>query len=235
MNTTLKLISVLLSYPQSDLTEAGEEFHAAVAADSSLSRGDRVLLEALIDTLCATETLEAQERYVRLFDRTRSLSLHLFEHVHGESRDRGQAMVDLAQTYEANGFTIEARELPDYLPLFLEFLSTQPEADARHLLAQTSHVLALLRERLQKRGSFYANAVLVLESMAAADAPATQAPAAETEDDDPDDLAALDRVWEETAVTFGNNAGEADCGPDRLQRQVRAGRRPPPQPTQGAE
>jgi len=231
MNRTLKLISVLLSYPEPNLSTVREEFHAAVAADSLLPRGDRVLLDTLIDELCGLDTLEAQERYVRLFDRTRSLSLHLFEHVHGESRDRGQAMVDLAQTYEANGFTIDARELPDYLPLFLEFLSTQPRAEAIDLLAQTGHILAGLRERLLKRDSNYAKAILVLEAMAhEAHQAIPPTPSLEVEDDDPDDLVALDKVWEEEAVTFGNNAGEGACGPDRIQRQIRAGRRPPPPP-----
>ncbi|MEJ2459788.1 MAG: hypothetical protein P8Y58_17260 [Novosphingobium sp.] len=76
----------------------------------ALSRGGRVpvaapglsgsinLTGALIDDLVTRDLYDAQERYVLLFDRTRKLSLHLFEHVHGESRDRGQAMVDLAQS-----------------------------------------------------------------------------------------------------------------------------------------
>ena len=96
MNRTLKLISVLLSYPEPNLSTVREEFHAAVAADSLLPRGDRVLLDTLIDELCGLDTLEAQERYVRLFDRTRSLSLHLFEHVHGESRDAVRGLIDAA-------------------------------------------------------------------------------------------------------------------------------------------
>lgn len=229
MIRTLKLISFLLSYPEAELAAAADELHAAVAADALLTRSNRVLLGELIDVVCGLDTFEAQENYVKLFDRTRSLSLHLFEHIHGESRDRGQAMVDLAQTYEANGFAIDARELPDYLPLFLEYLSTQPRSEAIDLLAQTGHILTGLRERLAKRGSIYANAIFVLEDMAR-EAHQAIPPAAplNIEDDDPDDLVALDKVWEEEAVTFGNNAGEGVCGPDRIQRQVRAGRRPPP-------
>ena len=166
MILTLKLISFLLSYPEAELAAAADELHAAVAADALLTRSNRVLLGELIDVVCGLDTFEAKENYVKLFDRTRSLSLHLFEHIHGESRDRGQAMVDLAQTYEANGFAIDARELPDYLPLFLEYLSTQPRAEAIDLLAQTGHILVGLRERLHKRESIYENAILVLESLA---------------------------------------------------------------------
>ena len=97
-----------------------------------------------------------QERYVELFDRTRSLSLHLFEHVHGESRDRGQAMIDLKSLYEKNGLFLGAAELPDYVPVFLEFLSTRPLTEARTLLGQTAHILTALAERLEKRRSPYA-------------------------------------------------------------------------------
>ena len=96
----------------------------------------------------------------------RSLSLHLFEHVHGESRERGQAMVDLMAMYENAGFEIGAKELPDYLPMFLEFLSTRPEEEARDLLGRTVHIFSALRERLRKRKSIYINAFRVLEPIA---------------------------------------------------------------------
>lgn len=227
MANALKIISALLSYPSAELIAAGEELRAAVAADAMTGPREKAWLNALIDDLTGRDLFDAQERYVLLFDRTRTLSLHLFEHVHGESRDRGQAMVDLAQMYEAQGFDIDARELPDYLPLFLEYLSTQSAEEVHNLLTQTLHILAALRERLQKRKSIYANALLVLEAIADArpDAEAVAGLLAEAEHD-PNDLEALDKIWEEEAVTFGGNAGEGACGPDRLRTQIRAARRP---------
>ena len=227
MANALKIISALLSYPTADLIAAGEELRAAVAADTMTGRREKAWLGALIDDLGNRDLFDAQERYVLLFDRTRTLSLHLFEHVHGESRDRGQAMVDLALMYEAQGFEIDARELPDYLPLFLEYLSTQSPEEVHNLLTQTLHILAALRERLQKRDSIYANALLALEALANArpDAVAVAGLLAEAEHD-PNDLEALDKIWEDEAVTFGGNAGEGACGPDRLRTQIRAARRP---------
>ena len=227
MANALKIISALLSYPTADLIAAGEELRAAVAADAMTGRREKAWLGALIDDLGNRDLFDAQERYVLLFDRTRTLSLHLFEHVHGESRDRGQAMVDLALMYEAQGFEIDARELPDYLPLFLEYLSTQSPEEVHNLLTQTLHILAALRERLQKRDSIYANALLALEALANArpDAAAVAGLLAEAEHD-PNDLEALDKIWEDEAVTFGGNAGEGACGPDRLRTQIRAARRP---------
>jgi nitrate reductase delta subunit len=223
----LKILSALLSYPTDELVAAREELNAAIAADAMTDQREKAWLGAIVDDLAGRDLYEAQERYVLLFDRTRTLSLHLFEHVHGESRDRGQAMVDLAQMYDAQGFEIDARELPDYLPLFLEFLSTRSEEEVRHLLEQTLHILAALRERLQRRGSVYANAFLVLEVLAHS-RPATEAVAgilAEAEDD-PYDLDALDEIWEDEAVTFGSNAGEGTCGPNRLRTRLRAANRP---------
>ncbi|MCM0752482.1 nitrate reductase molybdenum cofactor assembly chaperone [Brucella pseudogrignonensis] len=229
MNKALKIISLLLSYPSKDVQSGREELKAAVASDPSLSPGIQKLLDNLIDDLCKGDLYEAQERYVHLFDRTRALSLHLFEHVHGESRDRGQAMVDLLKMYEENGFDIDAKELPDYLPLFLEFLSTRSPEEIHDLLAQTAHITTAIGERLRKRRSIYANAFAALSHLGRVKPDEKLlGELLRREEDDPDDLAALDRIWEEEAVTFGSsNAGENACGPDRLRMQVRAARRNP--------
>lgn len=228
MQGALKIISLLLTYPHPDLLAEMPDIRAAIGIASGLGAGEHRLLDALAADLCKSDIYDAQERYVFLFDRTRSLSLHLFEHVHGESRDRGQAMVDLLSMYEADGFSIGAKELPDYLPLFLEYLSTKPDAAAAELLGQTAHILAAIGERLKKRSSVYAHAFDVLCAIA------SQKPDEKLLDgllavaeDDPDDLAALDAIWEEEAIAFGGNAGENACGPDRLQRQMRAHSRKP--------
>ena len=231
MTHALKIISVLLTYPSADLQAAVPEIEAALATDTPLVAADRARLAALAADLGGLDLYDAQERYVSLFDRTRTLSLHLFEHVHGESRDRGQAMVDLAQMYDRQGFDIDPGEMPDFLPLFLEYLSTQSDAEVHELLGQTLHIIANLRTRLQKRGSIYANAMLALEAIAG-NAPRQEAleQLLEEPDHDPDDLEALDAVWESEAVTFGGGTGENSCGPDRLRMQLRAARRPAPQP-----
>lgn len=228
MNIALKVISLLLSYPDEELQQAAPQLKAALAQDRLTGEREKALLGRLADDIAALDLYDAQERYVYLFDRTRTLSLHLFEHVHGESRDRGQAMVDLMAMYEEAGFEIDSRELPDYLPLFLEYLSMLAREDACELLGQTAHIITALKERLKKRKSIYVNAFGVLETIARGkpDARVVKELLDEREHD-PDDLEALDRIWEEEAVTFGQNAGENNCGPDRLRMQMRAaGRRP---------
>lgn len=226
MNTTLKVISLLLSYPTADLQAEVPALKTALMKDVVLGARERTALCRLADDIAWRDLYDVQERYVLLFDRTRSLSLHLFEHVHGESRDRGQAMVDLASTYADDGFAIDAKELPDYLPLFLEYLSVKPEQDAAELLGQTLHILTTLKERLKKRKSVYVNALAVLESLALGKPDEERVrELLDLPEDDPTDLDALDRIWEEEVVMFGGNAGEEACGPDRLRTQMRAHQR----------
>lgn len=226
MTPIFKVLSVLLTYPDEDIRAAGPELRAALERDQLLGAAERQGLVELVEDISGGDLIDAQERYVFLFDRTRSLSLHLFEHIHGESRDRGQAMVDLRELYESHGLAIDANELPDFLPLFLEFLSTLPLSEAQSILAQPLHIIAAIEERLEKRRSIYTRVFGALRSLAAVRPRAEdleelrQAP-----DDDPDDLAALDRAWEDAPVTFGAATGDTACAADRLQTRLRAATR----------
>lgn len=226
---TLKVLSALLTYPTPALVEAGPEMKALLVREAVLPKRVREEVCRLIDDLSTHDLYDAQERYILLFDRTRSLSLHLFEHVHGESRDRGQAMVDLIKVYEDGGYTPTTSELPDFLPLFLEYASTRAPAEAIELIGQPSHVFAALRERLAKRSSPYEAvfAALVALSKAKLDEAALAALRAEP-DPEPDDLEALDAAWEEEEVTFGPGAAADACGKDGLAAKLRQMRRPAP-------
>lgn len=227
MTRTFKALSALLSYPTATMQAAMPEFASAIDQEALLTGATRRQLSILLNELAAGDLYDLQERYVLLFDRTRSLSLHLFEHVHGESRDRGQAMIDLKALYANGGLEIDASELPDFVPLFLEFLSTRPRPEAYDLLAQPSHVFAAIAERLRKRKSAYESVFRVLVGLAAAKPKEDVVSALLSEPDpDPDDLAALDAAWEDEPVSFGPNA-YTSCK-DTLIEKVRAGRRPAP-------
>ncbi|MFO1097130.1 MAG: nitrate reductase molybdenum cofactor assembly chaperone [Xanthobacteraceae bacterium] len=224
MAQTFKALSALLCYPGDSLKAASGEMRAALAADGILADGARRALDGLIAEIAGDDLLDLQERYVLLFDRTGSLSLYLFEHVHGESRDRGQAMIDLQAHYERNGLAIGAAELPDFLPLFLEFLSTRPLPEAREMLGQTAHILTALAERLHKRGSSYEAVFRALVEIAGAKPKAEEiAGLLDQPDTDPTDLAAIDKAWEDQPVTFG--PGAAECK-DGLIARIRAAKRP---------
>ena len=214
MGKTFKVLSLLLTYPEKEIQAAAAEMKQVLADEKMVPANCAKGVFGLIDELAAGDLYDLQERYVLLFDRTRSLSLHLFEHIHGESRDRGQALVDLAAHYEKHGLVIGARELPDFLPLFLEFLGTRPAEEARDLLSQPLHVIAALAERLRKRKSPYNWVFLALEGIATGKpAKAAMDDLLAEPDEDPSDLEALDRAWEDQPVTFGPGSGSGAVSP----------------------
>ena len=204
MALTYRALGLLLTYPSDNLKSVAPVALDAIRAEKLVSSSLVHGLAGLVDEILTEDIYDLQERYVLLFDRTRSLSLNLYEHVHGESRDRGQAMAALVELYRSHGLELEAKELPDFLPVFLDFLSTLPETDAASLLGEAAHVLEAMAERLSKRDSAY-RAVFAAMSAMASCAPDAAAVAAllQEPDEDPNDLTSLDKAWEETAVSFG--------------------------------
>ncbi|MCW5568415.1 MAG: nitrate reductase molybdenum cofactor assembly chaperone [Dokdonella sp.] len=204
---TFKVLGVLLGYPEEELIAALGELEQVLEAEKLLPRGARRAGDDLFAALRGADLMTLQERYVGLFDRVRSLSLHLFEHVHGESRDRGQALVDLKKMYEAEMLVMNANELPDYLPAFLEYLSLRPAAEACGLLADSAHILEALGARLRKRGSPYCAVFDALVALSG------EKPGASVIDEDEirreDDPATLDRLWQE-APAFGGKPAQND-------------------------
>ena len=163
---TLRVLAALLAYPDHEMRGYLGEMRAILRGEHVLSAERMQEIDALIDSLVTADPLEAEAGYVELFDRGRATSLHLFEHVHGDSRDRGPAMIDLAQTYEKAGLYLAPGELPDYLPAVLEFVSTQPATEARAFLDEMSHIFNSLFSALQGRASPYASVLGALLELA---------------------------------------------------------------------
>lgn len=213
-----KALAALLSYPSEDLAAAvrAGAIESVLTGEGLLNRKQVAALKPLLAELSTWDLMDLQERYVDLFDRSRSRSLHLFEHVHGESRDRGRAMVDLATMYAQAGLDIAVNELPDYLPLFLEYLSVLDAGEARKRLGQPIHVIAAIGARLHRRGSSYAGVFQALEALSVAKVDRAELDVLLAEgDDDPNDKARLDKTWAEEPVSFGPQAagtGGNDCG-----------------------
>lgn len=210
MDRTLKALSLILSYPTRELQHAMPEIGAILSSDTRLTVAARRALRPLVDELVGRDIYDLEEQYVMLFDRSRTLSLNLFEHVHGESRDRGGAMVSLVETYRDNGFDPVTSELPDHLPVLLEFLATQTPVEARDTLADAAHIFQALAERFERRESSFGAVFVALLQLSGAEVDAEAvAEMLEQPDDDPTDLEALDKVWEESEVIFGPdpNAG----------------------------
>ncbi|MGQ3903100.1 nitrate reductase molybdenum cofactor assembly chaperone [Mixta calida] len=216
---SLRIIARLLDYPDRVLFDHQADLEEALADASELNEAQREQLLTLLRDFSACPLLDLQADYCELFDRGRATSLLLFEHVHGESRDRGQAMVDLMEQYRAAGLELDSRELPDFLPLYLEYLSSREPETAREGLVDIAPILALLSARLHQRNSRWAGLLDLLlaisESGIAAEALEPQV-TQEARDDTPQ---ALDAVWEEEQIRFLGEQGCASAQQEAHQRR----------------
>jgi len=203
---SLRVLARLLAYPDTELRGKLAELREALHDERALSPQRLAELDALIDSLALAAPLDTEAAYVELFDRGRATSLHLFEHVHGDSRDRGPAMIDLAQTYEKAGLFLAEGEMPDFLPVVLEFTSTQPPREAREFLAEMAHIFNAIFSALQQRGSAYASVLGALLELAGEKAQPVQVAAEEP----------IDAVWEEPVV-FDGCSSKGQARPDQPQ------------------
>jgi nitrate reductase molybdenum cofactor assembly chaperone NarJ/NarW len=208
---SLRALAHLLSYPGAELRAHLPEIRAALHTERALSTDRLAELDLLIAAIANADPLASEALYVQLFDRGRSTSLHLFEHVHGDSRERGPALIELAQTYEKAGLLLAPGELPDFLPAVLEFASTQPPPEARAFLRETAHILNILFNALRQRESAYASAIgALLELAGEAAQPVKITP------DEP-----LDASWAEPVVFDGCSAKGQAAGTPQPIRMVR--------------
>jgi nitrate reductase delta subunit len=212
---TLRVLATLLGYPDGRLRGYLPEMAAVLAGDGQLSASRRGEIDALVRWLGESDPLDTETAYVETFDRGRATSLHLFEHVHGDSRGRGPAMVDLARTYADAGLVLNEGELPDFLPAVLEFVSTQPAREAKAFLGELAHLVNAILGALVERASPYAAVLGALLDMAGQPARAmARAP-------EP----ALDESWLEPAAFEGcSTRGQARPGGPQPVRIVRKNR-----------
>jgi len=218
---SLRVLARLLGYPGAGLRGDLAALREALHGERALPQPRLAELDALIDSLALAAPLDTEAVYVELFDRGRATSLHLFEHVHGDSRDRGPALIDLAQTYEKAGLFLAEGEMPDFLPVVLEFTSTQPQREAREFLAEMAHIFNAIFSALQQRGSAYACVLGALLELAGEKAQPVQIAAEEP----------VDAVWEEPVVFDGcSSRGQVRPGQPQPIHIVRKGR-----PVEGAQ
>ena len=221
MRLTLRALARLLAYPGAELRAQMPALIDALQTEQALPAARIAELQALAQQICAMDAYEAEGRYVDTFDRGHRTSLHLFEHIHGDSRERGPALIDLTQTYECAGLYLDAQELPDHLGVVLEFASTQPTAVAREFLAEMAHILNALFSALQAKASPYAS---VLAAVLEAAGETAQAVAIAPEPD-------MDEAWAEPEA-FDGCATRGQNRPDQPQ-PIHIVRKARPQSSQG--
>lgn len=223
---SLRVMSRLLAYPSAELMEQLQPLKQVLIEDGFLKPKTLKELNSFIDGLAATDLMEAQEAYVELFDRGRAHCLHLYEHVHGESRFRGQAMIDLAGRYAEKGLEIGIGELPDYLPVFLEFISICEPEEGLETLSNAAPIIAVLGEKLKRRKSGYASIMKAIVELSGAKlSEADIRKAADAALPNIQTLDELDKEWQEPDAfgDFGPGAGCGTCGPNELPVSVNGG------------
>ena len=203
----LKVISRLLDYPSAQLFESADELVDVVRDDKNLNEENKSGLIEFIMKLTARDLYDAQESYDLLFDRGRALSLLLFEHVHGESRDRGQAMVNLINVYNSKGFDVDSSQLPDYIPLYLEFLSEQNDDFAEEWLGDISHLMTMLSERLIDRDCYYSILFDSLIDISGIEVNRLEVSEAVQKEQRDDTIEAIDKEWEDKEIKFDDPIG----------------------------
>ncbi|WP_027994390.1 nitrate reductase molybdenum cofactor assembly chaperone [Simplicispira psychrophila] len=221
---SLRVLALLLGYPDAPLRAHWPDLRTALQDEQALPAERLAELSAFIDTLARKPVLEVEADYVEMFDRGRSTSLHLFEHVHGDSRDRGPAMIDLTKTYEQAGLFLGEGELPDFLPVVLEFASTLAPRQAREFLGEMAHIFNAIFAALQKRQSAYAVVLGALLELAGEKASPVEVAAEEP----------IDAIWQEPVVFDGcSSQGQARPGqPQPIHIVPKAAR--PAHPSSGA-
>jgi nitrate reductase delta subunit len=217
LKTTLRVLAHLLDYPDAALRALLPEMRDALHEQATLCEQRLGEIDSLIDTLLRDDGFDTEAAYVDLFDRGRGTALHLFEHVHGDSRERGPAMIDLIQTYEQAGLYLASDELPDHLTVLLEYASTQPPESAKALLGEVAHILRNVYSALTRRQSAYASVLAALLDIAGEPVRAVELPR------EP----GLDETWSEPAAFDGcSSQGQQRPGEPQPVRIVRNERAP---------
>ena len=206
MIKTYKILSLLLSYPNQELQKFLPEAESELREEALLSEDKISGIAEFCKGNINTDFTEWQAEYVQLFDYSRSVSLHFFEHVKGDSKDRGQAMVDLMEFYQKNGMKLTSRELPDYIPAFLEFLSTLSVAKSAELLSETVNILDKINVKLSEKENPYSHLFQALISLSGRK-PDKEVTRDMIKNEKPLDL---DAEYEEIPVTFGGCHGDVN-------------------------
>jgi nitrate reductase delta subunit len=156
----LKLLSACLAYPDPTFIEALPELESTAAAVENAPARER--LTDFLSRLKVQSLLTLQAHYTAAFDLNPSASLNLTYHLMGNREDRGRALSELIEVYRQAGFEPAVNDLPDFLPLLLEFLAAAPQAETQALIQRCLGAVPLIAARLREKGSMYVAPVEVV-------------------------------------------------------------------------
>lgn len=161
-----KILSVLLDYPERDLIESLPEIKALLNEDPDVEESERSILQAFLSRVEGKSLLDLQQEYVSTFDMSAEHSLHLTHHLFGDDKNRGPALIDLGELYKDYGVEVTTNELPDYLPLVLEFAAYLDGNEATVFLSDAKKVFSVLLDNLKKAESPYAELISIINDRA---------------------------------------------------------------------
>jgi len=207
MIKSYKILSLLLSYPNAELQKFLPQAITELQNESLLKPDKVKEIARFASHFGKTELTDWQAEYVQLFDYSRSASLHLFEHIKGDAKERGQAMVDLLEFYTDKGWSLSARELPDYLPALLEFLSLVEVQDAAEILAEPVNIINRIYLALKEKENPYRDILSAVISLSAKqpDEKANELIIQDEESPDPD------ADYDEKPIDFSGNISCINC------------------------
>lgn len=204
MLKTYRILSLLLTYPNEEIYHFLPKVNKTLSEENIVNAETLIGINSFVDFFTQQQLTNWQEHYVQLFDYSKSASLYLFEHVHGDSKDRGQAMVDLIELYKENGLEINRAELPDYLPMFLEFLALQTHKKAEELLAEIIDIVGFIHRKLEEKDNPYQYLLAAIIQISKRKPAKTRVEKMISEMPE----ISIDEAYEEEPVTFG---GENPC------------------------
>lgn len=161
-----KILSVLLEYPDQELLDNLPEILTSLDDILGVDDAERTAIQGFLAYLQHRPLSELQADYVKTFDLTAEHSLHLTHHLFGDDKNRGPALIDLGELYKDYGVEVVTNELPDYLPLILEFAAYLDDGEANVFLSDANKVLGVLVDNLKKADSPYAALLSIVEGRA---------------------------------------------------------------------
>ena len=157
------ILSRLLDYPDQELKDNIATIEEALQQER-VDEDEQHVLSTFLQQVKNESLLQMQQDYVQTFDMVPEHSLHLTHHLFGDDRGRGPALVDLGEHYKGMGMELKSGEIPDYLPLILEYVATLDEMGARVFLADAAKVLTVVAANLEKAKSPYAPLIRLIEN-----------------------------------------------------------------------
>ena len=157
------VISKLIDYPDSELIENLDSVIEYIKDSSEIATDEKEILMEFVSWMRSHTSIKLQETYVETFDMVPEHDLHLTHHIFGDDRQRGPALIDLSEHFKNEGLEVKEGEIPDFLPLLLEYASTLDDIKSREFLGDAKKIITIIADNLDKAKSPYSKLIRIVE------------------------------------------------------------------------